>query len=111
MEDLELKCFEIIASVGTARSMYIDAIAKAKNYQFDEARNIIKEGEKLFVKGHGAHSDLLQNEANGEKLVPNLLLLHAEDQLMSAESFKIIADEFIKSYEKIEYLENKIANN
>lgn len=55
MEGLELVCFEIIASVGTARSMYIEAISKARNYQFDEAREMIKEGESVFVKGHRAH--------------------------------------------------------
>ncbi len=108
MEDLELKCFEIIASVGAARSMYINAIAKAKNYEFEEARNMIKEGEEVFVKGHDAHADLIQDEASGNGHAPTLLLLHAEDQLMSAEGFKIIADELIQSYEKIKSLEDKI---
>jgi cellobiose PTS system EIIA component len=32
----------------------------------------------------------------------NLLLTHAEDQLMSAEAFKIIANEFIDLYKTIQ---------
>ena len=39
-----------------------------------------------------------------------LILVHAEDQLMSAESFKIIAEEMIASYERIIELEKKLEN-
>ena len=31
-----------------------------------------------------------------------MLLMHAEDQLMSAESFRILADEFIVLYKRID---------
>ena len=30
-----------------------------------------------------------------------MILMHAEDQLMSAEAFRILADEFIALYKKI----------
>ena len=35
---------------------------------------------------------------NGEKIEMNLLLTHAEDQLMSAEAFGILAEKFIRLY-------------
>ena len=35
----------------------------------------------------------------------SLLILHAEDQLMSAEGFKTIAQEFIEVYKKFKALE------
>ena len=31
----------------------------------------------------------------------NLILVHAEDQMMSAESFRIIAEEFIAVYKRL----------
>ncbi|MFR6523911.1 MAG: PTS lactose/cellobiose transporter subunit IIA, partial [Lachnospiraceae bacterium] len=31
-----------------------------------------------------------------------MLLMHAEDQLMSAEAFRILADEFITLYKRID---------
>jgi PTS system cellobiose-specific IIA component len=43
---------------------------------------------------------LIQNEASGKKNEMSLLLVHAEDQLMSAEGFKILALEFIEIYKK-----------
>ncbi|MBQ1914169.1 MAG: PTS lactose/cellobiose transporter subunit IIA, partial [Selenomonadaceae bacterium] len=36
-----------------------------------------------------------------------LLIIHAEDQLMSAEAFKILAQEFIDVYKRVETLEKK----
>lgn len=101
MEGLELISFQIISAVGTARSMYIEAIQTAKEGKFDEARKMIEEGQKIFVEGHHAHASLVQKEAAGEKCEFALLLMHAEDQLMSAEAFSIIAEEFICVYEQI----------
>lgn len=103
MKGLELTAFEIISSVGTARSCYIEAVQEAKQGHYAEAQERIKEGDESFAAGHDAHAGLLQREANGETTV-SLLILHAEDQLMSAEAFKIIAQEFIDVYQRLDAL-------
>ena len=108
MEGLELTAFQIISAVGTARSSYIEAIRAAKSGDFDGAKKLIKEGDEMFVEGHNAHAGLLEKEANNEVGPLGLLMVHAEDQLMSAEAFKTIALEFIDSYERIEKLEAKV---
>ena len=105
MEGLELVAFNIISSVGTARSSYIEAIQKAKEGDFEGAEALIKEGDEVFVEGHNAHAGLLQQEAEGGPgSTLSLLILHAEDQLMSAEGFKTIAQEFIEVYKKFKEL-------
>ncbi|MGN1406622.1 MAG: PTS lactose/cellobiose transporter subunit IIA [Erysipelotrichaceae bacterium] len=81
--------------------MYIEAIQEAKRGDFEAARKLIKEGEEIFTEGHKAHASLVQKEAQGEAVVPQLLLVHAEDQLMSAEGFKTIATEFVDLYERM----------
>lgn len=105
MEDLELLSFNIISAVGTAKSRYVQAMYLAEKGDFDEARAKIKEGEESFVKGHEAHASLIQKEASGEKTVPTILLMHAEDQLMNAETTKIMAEEIIKLSQRIKKLE------
>ena len=106
MEGLELVALNIISSVGTARSSYIEAIQKAKEGDFEGAEALIKEGDEVFVEGHNAHASLLQQEAEGGPgSTLSLLILHAEDQLMSAEGFKTIAQEFIEVYKKFKELE------
>lgn len=106
MEGLELTAFEIISAVGTARSCYIESIQKSKEGKFDEAEQLIKDGDEMFVQGHHAHAGLLQYEAeHGQGSAVSFLILHAEDQLMSAEGFKTIALEFIDLYKRIVTLE------
>ena len=101
MEGIELIAFQIISAVGTARSMYIEAIQEAKRGNIAAARQMVEEGSQVFQEGHHAHAEQIQKEASGEASQINLLLMHAEDQLMSADAFKIIADEFIDLYESI----------
>lgn len=101
MEGLELSCFQIITAVGNARSLYIEAIQEAKKGNYEKAEELIKEGENSFIEGHHSHSQLFQGEAEGKSTTISLLLVHAEDQLMSAEGFRIIAEEFIEVYKEI----------
>lgn len=105
MEGVELICFQIISSVGTARSSYIEAIQKAKAGDFEGAAVLMDAGEREFVNGYRAHSELIQREAAGTPVANSLILVHAEDQVMSAEEFRIIASELIDSYKRIARLE------
>ena len=101
MKDMELFCFQIISNVGGARSLYIEAIQEAKSGNYESAIQKVKEGKELFVLAHQNHAKIIQKEANGEMVNLSLLLIHAEDQLMSAEAFGILAEEFIDVYKKI----------
>jgi PTS system cellobiose-specific IIA component len=100
-EELSVICFEIITYVGTARSCFINAIQCAKKGEFEQAEQMIKQGDEAFSQGHDAHADLLTKDAEGNLSAVGLLLLHAEDQLMSAEGFRIIAEEFIDVYKQL----------
>ena len=98
MENMELISFQIIASAGTAKSMYMEAIQEAKKGNFEQARTHIEEGQKLFLDAHKAHASLIQKEARGEKVEFSLLLMHSEDQLMNTETVKIMVEEIIELY-------------
>ncbi len=95
MEDMEMISFKIISAVGEAKSDYIMAMEEAENGNFEKADELIKEGEKVFLNGHLAHAQLISKEASGEKVEVSLLLMHAEDQLMSAEITKLMAIKII----------------
>lgn len=101
MGELETSAFAIIAAVGAARSSYVEAIHEAAAGNIEAARDLVVEGKKAFLGGHDAHMSLIQKEAAGDPCPMNLILTHAEDQLMSAEAFGILAEEFINLYEKL----------
>ncbi len=105
MDSLELISFQIISAVGSAKSCYMEAMKMAEKGDFEGIEAKIKEGDLEFNKGHEAHASLIQKEASGEKTTPNILLMHAEDQLMSAETIKLMALEIIKLNQRLYALE------
>lgn len=102
MQEMELICFRLITAAGGAKSNYIKAVQKAKEGKYEEAENLIAEGDEMMKQGHLPHADLIQREAAGEAVPMGLILTHAEDQMMSAEVFKVMAEEIIDLYRKLE---------
>lgn len=81
---------QLIGFAGTARSNYIRAIdAYPKHDGSYEA--LMEEANKSFQLAHEAHFNLYQSNPTDEN-EGLMLVMHAEDQLMCAETFKIIAD-------------------
>lgn len=98
MIDTDEQCmvaFRIISAVGNARSFYMEAIHAARDNDFDMARKLIDKGENSFLEGHQAHMKLISQEADGNPISMSLILVHAEDQLMSAEQIGLMAQEMI----------------
>lgn len=92
----EMICFEMISYFGSAKSSYLEALQAAKRREFVLAMTLIQEGDDAFLKGHHAHASLIQQEAAGDKVPFSIFLVHAEDQLMSAEMVKILCVELIE---------------
>ncbi len=102
MQEMELICFQLITAAGGAKSNYIKAVQMAKQGKYEEADHLIAEGDEMMKQGHLPHADLIQREAAGEAVSMGLILTHAEDQMMSAEIFKVMAEEMIDLYRKLE---------
>lgn len=102
-DQLEQICFELIAYAGSARSEYIGAIQAASAGRWDEAEAKVKDATEQFMQAHNAHQDLIRAEVEQPGAVPvRIALVHAEDQMASAESFKILGDLFFDLYRRME---------
>ena len=108
MNELQMTCFEIISYVGTAKSMYINAVQKAKEGDFDAAEELIKQGDEAYNGGHDVHMGLLKKEANGERNgEAPLILLHAEDQMAGTEIVKLMAKNLIDVERELQELRSQ----
>lgn len=101
MEDLNLTSFQIISAVGMAKSMYLEAIHLAEKGEFEKAEEKIKIGEENFTKGHQIHASLIQQETSGNGTMPNVLLIHAEDQMTACEIIKDLSQSIISLNKKL----------
>ena len=100
MNNLELVSFQIISSVGEAKSALFEVLELSREEKFEEAEKKIQEAEEAILKAHQSHFSLIQEEASGNKVEPSLLLIHAEDQLMNVETLKSFAKEMILLHKK-----------
>lgn len=101
LEELSQVAFQIITHAGEAKSEAMLAIYSAKEGKFDEAEDKIKLANKSINIASEQHFELIQEEAKGNKVVPSLLLMHAEDQLLSTQTLILMAEEIIQLYKKI----------
>ncbi|MDQ0154437.1 PTS lactose/cellobiose transporter subunit IIA [Robertmurraya andreesenii] len=99
-EGLDMIAFQIISNVGSAKSLAMEALYAAKEGDFALAEEKLAESKKYFVEGHKEHASLIQKEAAGDKVGFSLLLMHAEDQLMSTETIAELVKEMIEMYKR-----------
>ncbi|WP_414043962.1 PTS lactose/cellobiose transporter subunit IIA [Macrococcus sp. EM39E] len=96
--DINEIAFQIILYGGNGRSSAMEAIQEAKEGNFEEADRLIEEANTELNKAHKFQTELLQNEARGNKNDINIILIHSQDHLMNAITVKDMAQEFIDLY-------------
>ncbi len=67
----------------------------------DAAKEKIKLANEALIEAHHSQTGLLSQEARGEKVEVSMLLIHAQDHLMNAITFRDLAQEMIELYERI----------
>jgi PTS system cellobiose-specific IIA component len=102
MEEIILN---IIMHSGEARSCSMEAIAMAKTGDFAKAKELIIKADEELGYAHSSQTSLIQGEAANDKIEFSLLLVHAQDHLMTTMTFKDLAVELIEVHEKISYIQ------
>ncbi|QQP69503.1 PTS lactose/cellobiose transporter subunit IIA [Carnobacterium sp. CS13] len=84
MEELETIIFEIIGHGGNARALAYEALEKARAGDYEESDHLMAECKKEMNLAHNTQTKLVQDEIRGEDIKISLLLIHAQDQLMTS---------------------------
>jgi PTS system cellobiose-specific IIA component len=92
---MEHHIFTIISCAGQARSLCFEALQNARKGDFAKAEECIEKAQAELLKTHNTHADMIHKEAAGEKLEVSLLLVHAEDHLMTSMFAKDLIKELI----------------
>ncbi|CAK6472916.1 Lichenan-specific phosphotransferase enzyme IIA component [Peribacillus frigoritolerans] len=99
-EDLSELSFQLILHNGNARSCAMEAIDLQKQGKSSDAQDKLKEAEHEFVAAHKIQTALIQQEVNGEKFDIPMLLIHAQDHLMTSMTTKDLAIEIVELHKK-----------
>lgn len=84
MNEVDALSFRLIADAGQARSLAFEALSMAKKGDFAAADDLMKQAQGAFLAAHECQTGLLVKEANGEHTPVNVMLVHAQDHLMTS---------------------------
>ncbi|MGM0523129.1 MAG: PTS lactose/cellobiose transporter subunit IIA [Bacillota bacterium] len=90
----------IITHSGDAKSHAMEVIKAAREGEFEKADDSIKQAERAFVEAHHSQTALLTKEAQGQETEVSLLMVHAQDHLMTSMTFTDLAKEIIFLHQK-----------
>lgn len=92
--------FEIISHTGEARALIFDALKVSRSGDFEKAKELMDKSDEEMKVAHNFQTKLIQEEINGDLKV-SLLMVHAQDQLMTAMSEQQLISEMIEMYKEI----------
>ncbi|MWP49983.1 MULTISPECIES: PTS cellobiose transporter subunit IIA [unclassified Gilliamella] len=107
-EDIQLIAFNIILYSGNAKTKIHDAFKSMRGADFSAANQLLEEANEQILQAHHSQTELLQNYANGTKITMEIIMVHAQDHLMTTMTFREMAIEMLHLYEKHHELEAKL---
>ncbi|MGM9986759.1 MAG: PTS lactose/cellobiose transporter subunit IIA [Bacillaceae bacterium] len=92
---MEMKIMNLILHSGNARSFAMQAMQAAREGEFTQADELLEQSANELLEAHRSQTELIQGEARGEVTNISMLLIHAQDHLMTAMTLKDLAIEIV----------------
>ena len=92
--------FALIAAAAQARGVAFEALRAAKAGDFDACDRMLAEAESAAHEAHAMQTALIVREANGEHLPVDVMLVHAQDHLMTSLLARELIAELIELHRK-----------
>lgn len=96
--DMEEVAMTLISFSGDARASAFQALQEAKAGNFEKADELMAQSREQFTQAHHSQTELLFAEAQGNKVEVNVLLVHAQDHLMTSMLAQELIAELIDVY-------------
>ena len=100
-EELQVAAFEIILYSGNARSTVHAAFADMREGQYEAAAEKLEAANEELLQAHHAQTKLLNEYANGVEIKIEIIMVHAQDHLMTSLTFIDLAKEVVEVYERL----------
>ncbi|WP_448217809.1 PTS lactose/cellobiose transporter subunit IIA [Endozoicomonas sp. 2B-B] len=100
--DLESAVMEIIVSSGQARNCAFEALSKAKAGNYEGAEEIMAHAREAAKVAHRIHTQLLEEDQGEGKTPMTLVMVHAQDHLMTSMLAREMVQELITLHKKVD---------
>lgn len=100
-EELQMAAFGIILSSGNARTLVHEAFAAMREGYYDKAEQLLEDANADMLEAHHAQTELLQQYASGVDIKIEIIMVHAQDHLMTTMTLREVAIEMLALYRKV----------
>lgn len=100
-EELQMAAFGIILSSGNARTLVHEAFAAMREGDYDKAEQLLEDANADMLEAHHAQTELLQQYASGVDIKIEIIMVHAQDHLMTTMTLREVAIEMLALYRKV----------
>lgn len=100
-EELQMAAFGIILSSGNARSVIHEAFAAMREGDYDKAEELLAAANADMLEAHHSQTGLLQEYASGTEVKVEIIMVHAQDHLMTTMTLREVALEMLALYRKV----------
>jgi len=110
-EDFEKIIISIVSYSGEAKGYAYEALTLSEEGKFDEAEAMMEQCNVSVRKAHSVQTDLIRQEISGEKIVVSMIMVHAQDHLMTTLSERELIRKMIEQNRRLYRLEQALLNN
>ena len=101
MLDTEEVVMGIIVNAGHSRSLCYEALNHAKSGDFDHASKLLEMAAEAGKEAHAIQTKLIEEDEGMGKTTMTLVMVHAQDHLMTSIAFTDLAKEIIDLYRRL----------
>lgn len=107
MDEMEQAIMNLIVNAGSVKMHAYEALRKVNEEDYDGAEEEMKKAAEALNEAHNSQTGFIQKEASGEKVELSLLLVHAQDHIMTAISEKNLIEQIIELRKIVNELKKK----
>ena len=107
-EDFEKVIISIVSYSGEAKGYAYEALTLSEEGKFDEVEAMMEQCNVSIRKAHAVQTDLIRQEICGEKIVVSMIMVHAQDHLMTTLSERELIRKMIEQNRRLYHLEQTL---
>ncbi|EHJ56060.1 hypothetical protein HMPREF9318_02126 [Streptococcus urinalis FB127-CNA-2] len=100
-DELQMAAFEIILNSGNSRTTVHEAFDKMREGDYEAAEKLLDDANEELLLAHNAQTKLLQEYASGTEIKIEIIMVHAQDHLMTTMTLREVALEMLALYKKV----------
>lgn len=100
--ELESTVMELIINAGESKSLAMQALQNAKKGEWAEVDSLLAQSTEASKRAHQVQTELIGMDEGEGKVPVNLIMVHAQDHIMTAMLAREMIEEIINIHRKIQ---------